>query len=118
MAERNLLILLMIGATVGLLACGDEGGEDVPERERYGEWLAIAPEGAVCGNGSPYRFFANFSDTSNNLVVAFEPGGACWDYDSCTGRNGIRGAANVDGIPDDHMEVRERIVPFFQREYD
>jgi hypothetical protein len=34
--------------------------------------------------------------------VYFEPGGACWDFDSCSGRSGIRGAANPNGIPDDH----------------
>jgi hypothetical protein len=35
--------------------------------------------------------------------VNFEPGGACWDYDSCSGAGGVRGAANPNGIPDDHM---------------
>jgi hypothetical protein len=30
------------------------------------------------------------------------PGGACWDDASCTGQRGIRGAASVDGLPDDH----------------
>src|SRR5262249_35620482 len=32
-------------------------------------------------------------------------GGACWDYDSCSGKTGVRGAANPDGIPDDHMST-------------
>jgi len=99
---------------------GEEGGEptDVPDREAYRTWIKVEPPGAVCGNGSQYKFFVNYSDVSNDLVVAFEPGGACWDYESCTGKSGIRGAANVDGIPDGHMDVGGRIVPFFQREYD
>jgi hypothetical protein len=59
--------------------------------------------------------FANYSDTSDNLVVVMEPGGACWDYDSCTGANGIRGAANVDGIPDDHDTLAPIISPFLNR---
>ncbi|HUS66544.1 MAG TPA: pectin acetylesterase-family hydrolase [Kofleriaceae bacterium] len=101
-------------------ACGDNSsrGPDVPDRTSYGEWEMIEPEGAVCGNGSQYRFFVNYSETSNDVVVALEPGGACWDYESCTGQNGIRGAANVDGIPEDHTDFGTRIVPFFQREYE
>lgn len=108
-------------ATLAAACAGEDITDDVaaiPDRPAYGEWLKIEPEGAVCGDGSQYKFFVNYSEVSNNLVVAFEPGGACWDYDSCTGQNGIRGAANVDGIPDSHMDVGGRIVPFFQREYD
>src|SRR6188472_1384078 len=100
--------------------CGDnsEHGVAVPDRPSYREWVAVEPPGAVCGNGSQYKFFVNYSDVSNDLVVAFEPGGACWDYESCTGQAGVRGAANIDGIPATHMDVGGRIVPFFQREYD
>lgn len=70
-----------------------------------GVWTKVEPAGEVCGNGSQYKFFVNYSNTSNNVIVYFEPGGACWDYDSCSGKTGIRGAANPDGIPDDHMQV-------------
>jgi hypothetical protein len=66
-------------------------------------WQKIEVPGTVCGNGSQYKFFVNYSNTSNNLLIAFEPGGACWDYESCAGAGGIRGAANPRGIPDDHM---------------
>ena len=47
-----------------------------------------------------------------------EPGGACWDYDSCTGRNGIRGAANVNGLPDNHTLLAQVISPFLDRNSD
>lgn len=101
-----------------LVACG--GGSDVekvenPQRDVYEEWVKIQPPGVVCGNNTPYKFFANFSAKSDRLVVVFEPGGACWDYDSCTGKNGIRGAANVDGLPDDHWELAQFISPFLSR---
>jgi hypothetical protein len=66
-------------------------------------WLKVEPEGTECSNGSQYKFFVNYSNTSNNLVIMFEPGGACWDYESCTGT--ARGAANPDGIPDNHMDT-------------
>src|SRR5690349_5330030 len=86
-----------------LAACGSDGIRN-PERDSYGTWEMIAPEGAVCGNGSPYKFFVNYAEATDDLVIVFEPGGACWDYPSCTGADGIRGAANVDGLPDDHWE--------------
>ena len=84
-------------------ACGDNlEDEDTrvinPVRSAYDTWIKIEPPGVVCGNNTPYKFFVNFSDKSDNLAVVFEPGGACWDYDSCAGKNGIRGAANPDGV--------------------
>ena len=81
--------------------CSVGGGTAPP----CGQWLKVEPPGAVCSDGSPYKIFVNYSNTSNNLVVSFEPGGACWDYPSCSGTGGVRGAANPHGIPDDHMEL-------------
>jgi Pectinacetylesterase len=66
-------------------------------------WLKVEIPGTLCGDGSQYKFFVNYSNTSNDLAVEFEPGGACWDFDSCTGNGGTRGAANPHGITDDHM---------------
>jgi hypothetical protein len=104
---------------IALAACGDngDGAEQIlnPPRDIYEEWVKIEPPGVVCGNDTPFKMFANFSAKSDNLVVVFEPGGACWDYDSCTGKNGIRGAANIDGIPDDHWELAPFISPFLSR---
>lgn len=105
-----------VGFVLLLSACGEDGPA-IPDRPSYREWIKIEPEGAVCGNGTPYKFFVNYSDVSNDLVVVFEPGGACWDYESCTQKDGIRGAANVDGIPDDHVE-KAFYVPFFNRDYE
>jgi hypothetical protein len=102
-----------------LAACGDQApGIDPiqnPSRERYETWIKVEPPGAVCGNNSQYKIWVNYSDKSDNLVVVLEPGGACWDYDSCTGKNGIRGAANVNGLADDHWQVAPFISPFLNR---
>ena len=84
----------------------------------YETWIKVEPPGVVCGNNTPYKFFVNYTDKSDNLVVVLEPGGACWDYDSCTGNNGIRGAANVDGLPDDHYKLAPFISPFLNRSTD
>jgi len=65
-------------------------------------WEKVALPGTQCGNGSQYKFFARRT-SSPNLLVFFEGGGACWDYNTCSGRDGILGAANPNGIADDYM---------------
>src|SRR5436190_14428072 len=65
-------------------------------------WERVALPGATCGNGSQYKFFVH-KTSSPNLLFFFEGGGACWDYDTCSGRAGILGAANPNGIADDYM---------------
>ena len=68
-------------------------------------WDKVALPGTVCGNGSQYKFFVHKSTSgSQNLIFFFEGGGACWDYDTCSGRAGIIGAANPNGITDDYMQ--------------
>ncbi|MCJ0824407.1 pectinacetylesterase family protein [Luteimonas sp. 50] len=88
----------------------------------YGEWqtVQLAPEtGATCGNGSPYKFFVNRVPGTRNTLVYMEGGGACWDYASCSGRDGVRGARNPDGIPDDYMSIANpaarMVTPFITR---
>lgn len=68
-------------------------------------WIKIDVPDAVCSDGSQYKIFVNYSNTSDDVEVMFEPGGACWDYPSCSGSGGVRGAANPHGIPDDHMST-------------
>ena len=81
----------------------------------WGKWERVDIPGAVCGNGSQYRVFimrATDSQYANDLTLYLEPGGACWDYDSCTGKTGIRGAANPNGIPKNYMSFIDMINPF------
>jgi hypothetical protein len=68
-------------------------------------WEKVELPGTKCGNGSQYKFFIHRSDTgSQNLLFLFEGGGACWDYDTCSGRAGVLGAANPNGLADDYMQ--------------
>jgi hypothetical protein len=104
-----------VACVVLLAGCGDDGAAECVEGldgacepdpgtfepPAYGEWIKYEPPGAVCSDGSPYKFFVNFSETSDNVIFFFEGGGACWDYESCTG-GGFRGAANPNGLPDTH----------------
>lgn len=66
-------------------------------------WQKVEPPDAVCGNGSQYKFFVR-NTGSPNVLFFFEGGGACWDYDTCSGRAGVLGAANPNGITDDYMQ--------------
>lgn len=63
------------------LGCGSAGAPFEPEA--FNEWLKFEPEGARCANGSQYKYFVNFSETSDNVVVFLEGGGACTSYESC-----------------------------------
>jgi hypothetical protein len=65
-------------------------------------WERVELPGTYCGNGSQYKFFMRRT-SSPNLLFFFEGGGACWDYDTCSGRAGVLGAANPNGIANDYM---------------
>ncbi len=66
-------------------------------------WQKVELPGTKCGNGSQYKFFIR-KTASPNLLFLFEGGGACWDYDTCSGRAGVLGAANPNGLTDDYMQ--------------
>lgn len=66
-------------------------------------WQKVELPGTTCGNGSQFKFFVHRTG-SPNVLFFLEGGGACWDYDTCSGRAGLLGAANPNGIPDDYME--------------
>lgn len=116
--KRSALSLLAAAAATCIVGCGDEAAlAPPPEDPRvYGEWIKVEVPGTVCGNDSQYKFFVNYSATSKNLLVEFEGGGACWDYDSCSGKTGIRGAANPNGIDDTHMALYQHVFPFVRRD--
>jgi hypothetical protein len=65
-------------------------------------WEKVTLPGTQCGNGSQYKFFVHRTG-SPNVLFFLEGGGACWDYDTCSGRAGVLGAANPNGIADDYM---------------
>jgi len=81
-------LALIFLLTLGALGCGSDSSAVVDDGpfvpEAYGQWLKFEPEGAVCANGSQYKYFVNFSETSSNLVVFLEGGGACSNYEDCS----------------------------------
>lgn len=79
------------------------GIEDVVNGGNDYAWERIEIPGTVCSDGSQYKFFVHDDLSSSDLVLYFEGGGACWDYESCSGQLGILGAANPNGIADDYV---------------
>jgi len=67
-------------------------------------WQRVELPGTVCGDGSQYKFWYYDSPSSKNMVVMFEGGGACWDYDTCSGRAGVLGASNPNGLPNNYID--------------
>ena len=91
---------------------GETGEPMNPPRPSYDQWEKVEVPGTKCGDGSQYKFFVKYSETSDNVVFAYEPGGACWDFESCSGQAGIMGAANPNGISDTHYQMLgELMVP-------
>lgn len=82
----------------------------------YDQWVKIELPDTYCSDGSQYKFFVNWHEGADDLLVMFEPGGACWDYASCSGELGILGAANPDGIPDSHMDIWGIHSPIVRRD--
>ena len=60
------------------------GIEDVVDGGNTYAWQEVRLPGTICGNGSQYKFYVYDSPTSNNLLISFEGGGACWDDLTCS----------------------------------
>ncbi|PRQ07719.1 pectin acetylesterase-family hydrolase [Enhygromyxa salina] len=94
---------------------GDER-EPAPPPPAYDEWVPIELPDTYCSDGSQYKFFVNWHEGADDLMVIFEPGGACWDYESCSGELGKLGAANPNGISDNHMDAWAVHSPLVRRD--
>src|SRR5512139_113308 len=79
------------------------GIEDIVDGGNTYPWQLVELPGAICSNGSQYRFWYYDSPASTSMVISFEGGGACWDYATCSGQAGILGASNPNGIPLDYI---------------
>lgn len=82
-------------------------------RPNEGRWTTIylddvAPRGPndppfTCADGTPYKFFVQFNTGATDLTVAFEPGGACWDHQSCSRDVGMLSPKRMTTVGDDLM---------------
>ncbi|SFP61022.1 pectin acetylesterase-family hydrolase [Variovorax sp. 770b2] len=70
------------------------------------EYTFPASSGASCMNGTPYRMYYKVSSDAgmrDKVLVDFEGGGACWNFDSCRPGADL-GAANPDGLPSGYIQ--------------
>ncbi len=110
MIHKFLLGVILLGLVAA--GCGSDSSAPVSDFEppEFGTWVKYEPEGAICSDGSQYKFWVEFSETSDNVIIFFQGGGACWDYESCSGASGIRGAANRNGLRDDYADAHANIA--------
>lgn len=74
--------------------------------DKWVEYTFPAASGASCMNGTPYRMYYKISSDASNrdkVLVDFEGGGACWDFESCKPTSTL-GAVNPDGIPSGYIQ--------------
>jgi hypothetical protein len=100
-ARGGLLALVLALALPG--AAPGIGIQDVVDGGNTYPWVRVELPGTVCSDGSQYRFWYYDSPSTNNLLISFEGGGACWDYATCSGQAGVLGAAHPNGIPVDYI---------------
>lgn len=106
------LPLLVASMTLGFSACIQAAGiEDVVDGGNDFAWEKVEIPGTKCSDGSQFKFWVHDNPNSNNIVLMYEGGGACWDYPSCSGAAGILGAANMNGLPDSYItETKAKYV--------
>ena len=98
--KATLGVSLAAGVSMGALAVGIE---DVVDGGNNFAWERVELPGTKCSDGSQYKFWVYDNPNSNNLVISYEGGGACWDYESCSGALGLLGASNPNGLADGYI---------------
>jgi len=82
------------------------GFNDGFKANKFSLWQTISLKGdddkngkgsVKCLNGDDYKFLVKRSFTSSNMVVFFEAGGGCWDYDSCQKTSGGKTSGGLVG---------------------
>jgi len=81
-------VVVLLAAPAGIAAAQDDPG-----------WQRILPGGETrCSWDTPFHFFAR-DGASDNLLIFFQGGGACWDAASCSGTRYLREAYGIDQPP-------------------
>ena len=73
-----LVVLLFFVATIITSAQAD-----LPSLAELEDGWNVIPTGGMCSAGTPYQFYSRESTTSDNLMVFFNGGGACWFGQAC-----------------------------------
>jgi hypothetical protein len=92
MLRKCLAVLVLVCLALPLAA------QDLPPLSELpqGEWTKIAVPGQKCLYGSDYSFFVRpASEPTDNLMIYFQGGGACWDGLTCAARGQFASAYEV-----------------------
>ncbi|NVB80942.1 MAG: hypothetical protein HOV81_21270 [Kofleriaceae bacterium] len=86
-----------------LVACGDDGpkgttdgaGSDsgTPITAPNEQWTYVELPGMTCGNGAATGIGVNLTNRSDQVVIFFQGGGACWDETTCFT---VKSAINIE----------------------
>ncbi|MEM9847745.1 MAG: pectin acetylesterase-family hydrolase [Bacteroidota bacterium] len=81
---KRISCLLWILATIyGCASIADTTPNSELKNEKKVDWQRVSfEEAAFCSDSSAYYLFAR-RGTSDNLIIHFLGGGACWDYETC-----------------------------------
>lgn len=71
----------------------DMGAQAEPITAPLKTWTWVEFPDSVCGNGQPTGVGVNLSDTSTDVVIFMQGGGACWDVNTCFV---LKSAANLE----------------------
>ena len=82
-----------------LAACGSSGGGKSVDASMgitapAGVWTWVPIDGMACGDGSPTGIGVNLVDTSDNVMLYMQGGGACWDLNTCFT---LKSAVHIEG---------------------
>lgn len=94
------LVFLMLLVLFALPAAAQDDTDDA--------WDIIQPGGETqCARDTPYQFFVRDVAESNNLMIYFQGGGACWNAVSCR-----EGGTFDDAVNDDELDRYNGIFDF------
>lgn len=98
-ASRSVAALAVCASALAFTACKDDVVDTPPIEElEYDKWIKYEPAGAECADGTQYKYFVKHRSDSDKVLVLFEGGGACWDFETCTAAAGSLGALGVDCV--------------------
>lgn len=78
MNMKCLLIIITLFVSGGLSA-----QSDLPSIDSLDSGWNTIPTDGLCSSGTPYQFYAKPAAASDNLLVFFNGGGACWFGEAC-----------------------------------
>lgn len=111
---RVAVIVALIGAALPITAIQAQDGGDLPAWDDLaaGEWNAIRPGGDTrCLYGDDYAFFVRPAAVeSDQLMIFFQGGGACWDGASCADKGAF--ASEYDVSLDEMARFTDGILDF------